>query len=77
MIEFDVSGRDGASLRRAGKELLSLALIDARNQTFAEYQVAPRRDHWRLVDEHAHAVASYRATDVVGGYHALKAEGIC
>ena len=33
MIEFDASGRDGASLRRAGKELLSLALIDARNQT--------------------------------------------
>jgi ergothioneine biosynthesis protein EgtB len=33
VIEFDVSGRDGASLRRAGKELLSLALIDARNQT--------------------------------------------
>jgi len=29
----DTSGRDGASLRRAGKELLSLALIDARNQT--------------------------------------------
>jgi len=32
VIEFDASGRDGASLRRAGKELLSLALIDARNQ---------------------------------------------
>ena len=33
MIEFDASGLDSASLRSAGKELLSLALIDARNHT--------------------------------------------
>ena len=33
MIEFDTSGLDSASLRSAGKELLSLALIDARNHT--------------------------------------------
>jgi gamma-glutamyl hercynylcysteine S-oxide synthase len=33
VIEFDASRLDGASLRRAGKELLSLALIDARNHT--------------------------------------------
>ena len=33
VIEFDASGLDSASLRRAGKELLSLALIDARNHT--------------------------------------------
>jgi ergothioneine biosynthesis protein EgtB len=33
VIEFDASGLDSASLRSAGKELLSLALIDARNHT--------------------------------------------
>ena len=33
MIEFDASGLDSASLRSAGKELLSLALIEARNHT--------------------------------------------
>jgi len=33
VIEFDASGLDSASLRSAGKELLSLALIDARNNT--------------------------------------------
>ena len=33
MIQFDASGLDSASLRSAGKELLSLALIDARNHT--------------------------------------------
>ncbi len=33
MIEFDASRLDSASLRSAGKELLSLALIDARNHT--------------------------------------------
>ncbi len=33
MIELDASGLDSASLRSAGKELLSLALIDARNHT--------------------------------------------
>src|SRR6185369_7088267 len=33
VIEFDASGLDSASLRSAGKELLSLALIDTRNHT--------------------------------------------
>ncbi len=33
MIELDTRGLDGSRLRRAGKELLSLALIEARNQT--------------------------------------------
>ncbi len=33
VIEFDASRLDSASLRSAGKELLSLALIDARNHT--------------------------------------------
>ncbi len=33
MIAFDASALDSASLRVAGKELLSLALIDARNHT--------------------------------------------
>jgi ergothioneine biosynthesis protein EgtB len=33
MTEFDGSGLDGAALRSAGKELLSLALIEARNHT--------------------------------------------
>ncbi|MEO7114815.1 MAG: selenoneine synthase SenA [Caldimonas sp.] len=33
MIEFDTPGLDGSRLRRAGKERLSLALIEARNQT--------------------------------------------
>jgi len=33
VIEFDTSRLDSASLRSAGKELLSLALIDARNHT--------------------------------------------
>jgi len=33
VIEFDASGLDSASLRSAGKELLSLALIEARNHT--------------------------------------------
>ena len=33
MIDFDAPRLDGSRLRRAGKELLSLALIEARNQT--------------------------------------------
>ena len=33
MIDFEAPGLDGSRLRRAGKELLSLALIEARNQT--------------------------------------------
>ncbi|MEO6896811.1 MAG: hypothetical protein ABI218_09255, partial [Caldimonas sp.] len=33
MIDFEVPGLDGSRLRRAGKELLSLALIEARNLT--------------------------------------------
>jgi ergothioneine biosynthesis protein EgtB len=33
MIDYDAPGLDGSRLRRAGKERLSLALIEARNQT--------------------------------------------
>ena len=33
MTAFDPPDSDGANLRRAGKELLSLALIEARNHT--------------------------------------------
>ncbi|HTJ07072.1 MAG TPA: hypothetical protein VL624_17135, partial [Caldimonas sp.] len=33
MTAFDPPGSDGSGLRRAGKELLSLALIEARNHT--------------------------------------------
>nr|HET7859327.1 hypothetical protein [Caldimonas sp.] len=33
MTAFDPPGSDGTGLRRAGKELLSLALIEARNNT--------------------------------------------
>jgi ergothioneine biosynthesis protein EgtB len=33
VVDFDAPGPDGSRLRRAGKERLSLALIEARNQT--------------------------------------------
>ncbi|HEY3634720.1 MAG TPA: hypothetical protein VGK95_06695, partial [Caldimonas sp.] len=61
MIEFDASGLDNASLRSAGKERLSLALIEARNHTLrwaAAFEAAGDREALALPADLAPAIAA-------------------
>jgi iron(II)-dependent oxidoreductase len=61
MIELDASGLDSESLRSAGKELLSLALIEARNHTLrwaAAFEAAGDRDALALPADLAPAIAA-------------------
>ena len=61
MIDLDAPGIDGARLRRAGKELLSLALIEARNQTLrwaSALQAANDGEALVLPDDLAPALAA-------------------
>jgi gamma-glutamyl hercynylcysteine S-oxide synthase len=61
MIEFDASGLDNASLRAAGKERLSLALIEARNHVLrwaAAFEAAGDRAALALPADLAPAIAA-------------------
>jgi iron(II)-dependent oxidoreductase len=61
LIDLDAPGLDGSRLRRAGKELLSLALIEARNQTLrwaSALQAAHDGEALVLPDDLAPALAA-------------------
>ena len=61
LIDLDAPGIDGSRLRRAGKELLSLALIEARNQTLrwaSALQAAHDGEALALPDDLAPALAA-------------------